>query len=149
MDRNKRAFWLFIAVVFLAASIPSTLLLQALARYRNALAGFEPPVFKPIQVRFTPRQEAVPASLANLDFAAFRLKAPKAKAVALIGDFNGWKAGTLPLARKAAGDWEILLPLPPGRYRYLFVVDGQERPDPAAKENEPVSGRTASVRVVR
>jgi len=52
----------------------------------------------------------------------FVLDAP-AEAVALVGDFNDWDTSALPLARHD-GAWSVTLRLPPGRYRYAFVVDG-------------------------
>ncbi len=52
----------------------------------------------------------------------FVLDAP-AGAVALVGDFNDWDPQTLPLVRRG-GSWSVTLRLPPGRYRYAFVADG-------------------------
>ena len=72
-------------------------------------------------------------------FVEFKLKAPKAKRVLLGGDFNQWRADTLPLTRGKAGVWQTLLPLPPGRYSYLFQVDGEWKPDPDPKT--PQTGR--------
>lgn len=147
MDRNKWAFWLFILAVFLVASVPSSLLLDALGRYRRSLSGFEPAPLRPIQVRSTPHREEASA-LPNLEFVPFRLKAPTADSVQLIGDFNGWKQGALPLARSGER-WEVLVPLPPGRYRYLFVVDGRALADPENKATElTAQGQRASVRSV-
>jgi len=37
--------------------------------------------------------------------------------------------------RQNGGLWETSLALPPGRYEYKFVVDGQWLPDPNAHEN--------------
>jgi hypothetical protein len=45
--------------------------------------------------------------------------------VAIVGDFNGWDAEATPLRRdRAAGTWSVVVPLPPGRHMYAFVVDG-------------------------
>ncbi len=52
----------------------------------------------------------------------FALEAP-AGAVALVGDFNDWDPRALPLTRRD-GEWSVTLRLPPGRYRYAFVADG-------------------------
>jgi hypothetical protein len=63
----------------------------------------------------------------------FTLVAPSATAVSIVGDFNGWTDGSLPLRRSADGrTWEIEVPLAPGRYAYAFVVDGRLAPDPSA-----------------
>lgn len=63
----------------------------------------------------------------------FRYKAPAARQVNVAGEFNNWlgtaNGGRLdpnldPL-KDADGDgvWEIVLPLPPGRYQYKYVID--------------------------
>jgi chromosome partitioning protein len=62
----------------------------------------------------------------------FRVHAPSASTVELAGDFNGWNPQTGPMRRDGAfGDFELRLPLTPGRYQYRIVVDGKWRPDPA------------------
>lgn len=64
---------------------------------------------------------AVPAANA----VPFVLYAPGAHAVALVGDFNGWDTTATPLRRTGpAGAWVVTVPLPPGRYRYAFLIDG-------------------------
>ena len=55
---------------------------------------------------------------------AFFLEAPQAAQVSLVGDFNNWDPAATPLARGAAGRWETIVPLTPGRYQFTFVVDG-------------------------
>ena len=40
----------------------------------------------------------------------YREWAPHAKALYLIGDFNGWNRTSHPLRRNSRGDWEIFLP---------------------------------------
>lgn len=63
----------------------------------------------------------------------FTLDAPTATTVSIVGDFNGWTEGALPLRRSADGrTWEIEVPLTPGRYAYAFVVDGRIARDPSA-----------------
>lgn len=52
----------------------------------------------------------------------FELDAP-AGTVALVGDFNDWDPRAQPLTRED-GAWSVTLHLPPGRYRYAFVADG-------------------------
>ena len=52
------------------------------------------------------------------------------KTVCLTGDFNGWSGSSHCLKRKGE-TWEIKVHLPPGRYRYGFILDGQHwMPDP-------------------
>lgn len=55
----------------------------------------------------------------------FVLYAPGAQSVALVGDFNSWDTAATPLRRTgASGAWVVTVPLPPGRYRYAFLIDG-------------------------
>ena len=55
----------------------------------------------------------------------FVLAAPEAAQVSLVGDFNDWNPRATPLRPVADGGvWTVTVPLPPGRYRYAFVVDG-------------------------
>lgn len=64
------------------------------------------------------------------------LWAPKASAVSVIGDFNGWTPGAWPLLSIRSGWWHGILALPPGRHPYRFWVeeedsgDGKWLPDP-------------------
>jgi 1,4-alpha-glucan branching enzyme len=65
---------------------------------------------------------------------ALMLRAPAAKEVFVAGSFNGWHVGATPLHAAKNGEWKGELQLTPGRYEYLFVVDGCWLPDPAAPE---------------
>lgn len=82
----------------------------------------------------------------------FVLVAPRASAVALVGDFNDWSTSATPM-RTAAGDglWTVTVPLAPGRYRYGFLLDGAEWVrDPAAPPAlDDDFGRPNSVVTVR
>jgi 1,4-alpha-glucan branching enzyme len=60
---------------------------------------------------------------------------PNAKHVSLCGDFTGWASHATPMKRHDDGHWETTVALPPGRYEYKFIVDGQWIPDPQAREN--------------
>jgi anti-sigma factor RsiW len=60
---------------------------------------------------------------------------PRARAVTVVGDFNGWDPGRTPLAKAQGGVFHVTLPLRPGRYHYMYVVDGKQwRADPFASE---------------
>lgn len=78
----------------------------------------------------------------------FVLVAPAAKTVAVVGDFNDWNlSAATPLVREAGdGVWWVTLPLPPGRYRYAYIVDGGTwRSDPDAPAADDEFGRPSSV----
>jgi serine protease AprX len=72
---------------------------------------------------------------------------PPAHQVALVGDVNGWLAADTPLRRERPGVWRLTLRVPPGRYRYKFLVDGTRLvEDPENPDREPDGyGRLNSV----
>ena len=76
---------------------------------------------------------AVQPAAAVPSVVSFVLVAPRARSVAVAGDFDGWDRSQLPMRREASGLWTLSVPLAPGRYRYAFVVDGRQFvADPAA-----------------
>ena len=80
---------------------------------------------------------------------AVELVEPAARQVFVAGSFNGWKPETTPLVSMGNGRWKGDLNLGPGRHEYLFVVDGQWRPDPNASDSvqNPFGGRNSVVTV--
>ena len=77
-----------------------------------------------------------PVAATTRPIVRFTFDAPAATSVSIVGDFNGWTAGSLPLRRSSNGrTWEIQVPLAPGRYAYSFVVDGQLARDPMAPQS--------------
>jgi 1,4-alpha-glucan branching enzyme len=65
----------------------------------------------------------------------FALKAPRAHSVTVAGSFNDWEPAQMPLQKAKGGIWRRTLLLSPGRYVYRFIVDGEWRSDPNAKES--------------
>jgi chromosome partitioning protein len=63
------------------------------------------------------------------DEVVFAAKFGEARKVLLAGDFNNWSPMSTPMTGQA-GEWLAKLPLPRGRYRYRFVVDGKWMTDP-------------------
>lgn len=57
-----------------------------------------------------------------------------ADSVCLAGSFNDWNPHVSPLRNVRAGGWALRLLLAPGRYEYRFLVDGQWRMDPRARQ---------------
>jgi pimeloyl-ACP methyl ester carboxylesterase len=78
------------------------------------------------------------AELAVRTFAVERLK------LALAGDFNEWITTATPCGRNDDGVWSVQIDLlPPGRYRYKLVVNGErwiEDPANAMKEPDEYGG---------
>lgn len=61
---------------------------------------------------------------------------PGARSMQVAGDFNGWNPARTPLDEVSAGAWSVTIPLEPGRYEYMYVVDGQQWvADPFAVEH--------------
>jgi hypothetical protein len=106
----------------MAAGLAGILLVGAVGRQPSAVS----------------RQEAVsrqPSAVSGGAAASvtFVFVAPAARSVALSGDFNDWDASRVLMRREASGLWTVDVPLTPGRYRYVFVVDGRRFvADPAA-----------------
>ncbi|MFO1501792.1 MAG: glycogen-binding domain-containing protein [Verrucomicrobiota bacterium] len=65
------------------------------------------------------------------------LYAPQARQVFVAGSFNGWEPTETALYSAEPGTWVRELELPPGKYEYLFLVDGQWLLDPKAKSFTP------------
>jgi 1,4-alpha-glucan branching enzyme len=79
----------------------------------------------------------------------FALKALRAKWVTVAGSFNDWEPDLTPLQRDKGGVWRTTVLLSPGTHLYRFIVDGQWRSDPKAKQSVPNEfGEANSVVVV-
>ncbi len=102
----------------------------------------------------TKRTEPVKASPVSTTAAAMpkvsnrislELVKPEAKSVYVAGSFNGWSPEKSPLLNTGNGHWVGNLSVAPGRYEYLFVVDGAWLPDPNARETvaNPFGGKNS------
>lgn len=149
MERGgKWAFWSAFAAVMGLVTIPSIEWMSALRDYAGFVSGWEPVPLRATTTRFTPHDAARPDPVV-LKPAEFRLSAPKARSVELVGDFNAWAPGLLRLGKGRDGTWSIVVPVPEGRRKYLFLVDGEPRVDPKAETDDGPEGRRVSVRRVR
>ena len=94
---------------------------------------------------------AHPRELEGVRGVAFAVWAPTARAVSVVGDFNGWKADANPLrALGSSGLWETFVPAATGGERYKFAVrvaDGTMRlkADPYAFRTEAPPGTSSIV----
>ena len=59
-------------------------------------------------------------------YVQFVLEAPRARSVAVAGDFNEWDARHVLEDTDADGVWTGRVPLQPGVHQYMFVIDGTE-----------------------
>lgn len=61
---------------------------------------------------------------------------PGAQSVSVAGDFNGWNPDRTSMQRSDGGVWTATIRLNPGRYQYMFVIDGKQwLTDPLATED--------------
>lgn len=60
----------------------------------------------------------------------FACKSEDALTVFLAGDFNDWNRDATALKKGKDGRWIVNLDLPPGRYEFKFIIDGEWCCDP-------------------
>ncbi len=72
----------------------------------------------PVETASVQQQERVAAVTMNF-------YAPEARHVAVAGTFNKWKVDANVLTKQENGLWTISIPLKPGVYTYMFIVDGK------------------------
>ncbi len=78
----------------------------------------------------------------------FTFKAPKAKEVFLMAEFNLWGQHKLELESTGSGIFSKTVILPQGEYKYYYNVDGKDMKDPSALQSAFFEGKEVSVRVV-
>ena len=104
-------------------------------------------------VMLLPMPEPGPGEVGDEEgIAQFVARFPEARSVAVVGSFNDWRAGSIPLEdRDHDGVWRGVVVLPAGMHEYMFVVDGERWvADPlAGRYVEDDFGRENSVLIVR
>jgi anti-sigma-K factor RskA len=97
----------------------------------------------PVEIAAVSQQEKVVTVTMNLH-------APEAHHVSVAGTFNKWKADTNVLTKQENGIWTISIPLKPGEYNYMFVVDGKAwitDPNAETYSDDGFGNKNAVVRV--
>ena len=79
------------------------------------------------------------------DGVLFRLLAPGAREVSVVGEFNDWDPDADSLQAKRNGLWRVTVPIDDGEWAYLFVVDGEWIRDPDNPVLQPIPASVASV----
>lgn len=126
--------------------VPTVIFLDGTGREVDRAVGFKPPadmiryldrvteyhqgrtgrdIFATSAIDITqPREGSQPFRLS--------LRAPAARRVQLVGDFNDWRTDdpNVLLRKHPAGTWFIDVHLTPGTYEYKFLVDGEYVTDP-------------------
>ncbi|MCL1836516.1 MAG: glycogen-binding domain-containing protein [Treponema sp.] len=78
-----------------------------------------------------PRREVVPNPLKGPPGGlSFSFRGPPGETVSVAGSFNGWDPFMYELKEGPPGNYSLHLPLPPGRYQYVFFHRGQRCLDP-------------------
>ena len=85
---------------------------------------------------------AAKKSKQKTNFAVFKKISNKASAVYIKGDFNGWEQENL--SKNKDGSWEIEKHLEPGKYSYVYVVDGEEQLEDLSTDFTLKDGRKVS-----
>jgi 1,4-alpha-glucan branching enzyme len=67
----------------------------------------------------------------------FSIDAPGASHVILMGDFNKWDPKTHPMKNEGNGLWIKAIMIPPGKYEYKFLIDGNWKEDPGNEQTCP------------
>ncbi len=97
------------------------------------------PALTPLQrqARLEEKLEQLYGSRVTAQGTLFVQPTGKANNYALAGDFNDWNPSRTPMSRnEALNVWQAVVPLPPGRYRYRLVADGQWVQDPYNPKTE-------------
>lgn len=73
--------------------------------------------------------------------ASFRVFAPRARSVYVIGDFNNWDVGISSMAKGSGGVWSLDIPIAKKNDRYKFVIETEKeeslfKADPYAYQSE-------------
>ena len=86
----------------------------------------------------------------RLEGVYFPFYAPEARSIAISGSFNQWDfSKDILVGPDKHGVWSIILPLPMGRYEYLFVINGKAwMLDPGAPSVDDGLGGRNSVVVI-
>ena len=83
--------------------------------------------------RGTPGATTTAEDAASVVYVQFVLEAPGATSVSLAGDFSDWEASVTLADQNADGFWTARVPVRPGVYGYMFLIDGTEwKTDPRA-----------------
>lgn len=83
------------------------------------------------------------------DWVVFKLDAPPDAEVYVAGTFNNWNSTAIHMADNHKGTYTATVLLPPGRYEYKFIVNGEWRNGPDNHEQTPNTlGTTNSVLLV-
>ncbi|KAF0126709.1 MAG: hypothetical protein FD189_1631 [Elusimicrobia bacterium] len=151
VERRIVLIWVALAALIIV-SVPSVFFQKAVSKYFGFLGGWETGLIRPSRPSAMPPMRHSASRPLNpqpeLRFAKFSVTAKGASEVRLVGDFNKWDPAALRLVKRN-GAWETMVTLPPGEYRYAYIIDGDQSVDPANPETADRDGTRVSVRRVK
>jgi len=103
-----------------------------------------------VRTRNTPVETAAVSQKEQVVTVTMNLHAPEAHRVAVAGTFNKWEVDANVLTKQENGVWTISIPLKPGEYSYMFVVDGKAwvtDPNAETYSDDGFGNKNAVVRV--
>ena len=68
------------------------------------------------------------------------LQAPGAKHVSLVGSFNGWAKGAMPMKILDGALWSVIVPLNEGEHTFMYLIDGSQWVTPPQAEDFVTDG---------
>lgn len=151
LPQNKKVFWGGVILLLALTLIPSLALIETAGQYIRFLLQWNPGTITATHINRIPHRDGFSAKMPEpqIRFVKFTLDSPRASKVLVVGDFDNWQAEAMSRSSDKKGRWEILLPLPPGRYQYSFQVDGTWTPDPDSRESGQKGDLRTSIRQVR
>jgi len=67
----------------------------------------------------------------------FSVESARAREVFLMGDFNNWDPKAHPMKNDGNGLWVKSVIIPPGKYEYKYLIDGEWKEDPKNEQTCP------------
>lgn len=110
-----------------------------------ASAGFAAALLMFLTLLHQPAPVPAPAACSS----RFVLFAPSVGRVELAGSFTGWQRVAMQRAGNT-GYWELSLPVPPGEYRFSYILDGRRQvadPTLPASEKDDFGGENSILTV--
>ncbi len=154
MIERKSILLLLALAAFALVSVPGVIFNDAVKKYFSFMGGWNTATIKLSRLNSMPptrprRERPQEPEQPELRFVRFSIKIAGAREVKIAGDFNKWNPDALTLVKKPGSYWEAIIPLPPGKYKYLCRIDGAEVLDPLNPDTDTEAGRKVSLLTVK
>ena len=150
MSKTKRPGALFAVFLFLIVIVLTCFFVASSDYYDYAAGAIENTAsIAPLNKESLQVRPVAPKYDTEVKYRKFFLTAPGAQHVELQADFNRWGKDRIELKPYRRGYFETSVALTAGEYKYVFVVDGKDQPDPANQDRHEFNGRTVCVKTVK